>query len=156
MGYPFGKFAFSVELLGLAHGVGTGKQLFYQSLHLIQTSRAIFLNRLFQSFDAEFDIVEIRNSLPQGTFRDIRKLRLEIAESYTGQFGQSRCHGLVCDRTWNEYRHTPITVVIRVVVVERAIPGRNQTQHLAFDIIRSGRNELLPDVVGYQLDIVLQ
>ena len=153
MAHAFGQFALTIQALALAHLLRTVLYLVQIIAHFLHTAYGIRSHGIAELLQAELHIVEIGNRLAQ-RIGDVRKHRLEIAESHTGIVRILGIHRLIGLGIGNEHHDAPI--VLAVVPVGLSRIGRNEREHFAFDVVHALLCQLLADMAGDGLDIGLQ
>ena len=80
--------------------------------------------------------------------------RLEVAERLACVVGRVGCHGFHRHGITDEYRHAPVALTVEEVGL--ALGGGYEAQHTTVEIVDTFRLQLLADVVGHGLHVVLQ
>ena len=99
--------------------------------------------------------MEIGNGFAQFIKGQVRQLALEASESLSCQFSRSRRHFLLRVRILNEHIDAPIVPFGRAVI-EFAVLGRHEFEHLSVDVRFSCFGQFAADMVGHLTDVLLQ
>ena len=149
------QFPFPVHPLGFTHLVGACLQFIHKVLDFYQTPHFVCPNRIPESFQSRFDIVEIRNSFEQWPVRQIGQHPLKIAKGKAGPVSQFRIYFVITFAILNKIHHPPI-ITLCIPVKKLSSGCRNERQHLTVNIFHPGIHQFLADMHRYAQNITLQ
>ena len=154
MADTFGQSALTIEHFGTAHGLGMGLQKVDQRANFGQSAGHVGQNGLAKLAYSQLHIMEVGYGLAQSLV-NISEHRFEIAEGQPGiigilgcDLGETLCPG-------NEDREAPEVSFGRFMIGFARMSG-DKTEHTTVDIRHACSQKLLPDMPGYDLDVVLQ
>ena len=149
------QLALAIESLAQAHPISCLSDFSHEllHLHLAHLTYAVFSNGIFQLLQAKFNVMKIRDNLPNRRLQ-IRQQRLEITERTARIIGILRCDSLIGIAIADEVHHSPIFLIFNDVGL--SCIGFQKVQNPAIDASNALTFILFPNMIRHGFNVVLQ